>query len=765
LYNGLQWVVTHPFTADPIRPGKVDRIIAASFAFGTTSTFESELAAYQAYPQIVVALKNEYRKFLKEGVAPIAASGELGAPLGAGAPSSSSGSSGTGGGSSGSSGSSSGSLAIIADNQNNNAANAALGDNNGMSLPAVIDQVISVSGVYSFPYTLTPQSTPVDEISNIQSVDGPDYPPPVLFWGNNLDPFGSASASASGSSGGSSGSSTGTSGVPLGTDVKLLSSGDYLVYANEISASVNRSDTTDFTAPAFNVPTFRRIFSTSLISGGSSSSSSSSGAGTSTDHLTYSAVGTSLSAAIVTGSYALVSSALNYWTALAKSNGYTDDAYLNTPVGTTSLNFGSHAFKNLSAWNNPNGINGILAWTAAPATDANNGATLSTPSTLSGSTNYKSYATVNVANAVAAIEGYVAINYLEKHHDFQIIDANHDGVITASELTNFVDNSKAMGLPEAGAMAALLGGTDTTSAVEPGLNNEVFNENPDAPGVEQRRFNFFDYAADGQLNGSVTLNEYKMLSKTLLPKPDAYDIVDRQRASINGFLLAPSTQRNFVELQHLLPKNEWVPASAVAKYKNISPAQFGVGQGQVPGTYLPLYTLFSPAGTIGGSSSSNSTSTQVVSLTKSAYASGQSIKVDWFTTLTSPTPTPTPTPTQTPTPTPTTTATTTSSTVTPTPTPTTTPTSTTSSSADVVAAALSSLVSDLQGGSSSSTSTSGTTSSVSGLTQLTPSALSIGTLGTLSPAGSLVTQTSSGTSSSTSATTGTSATSSGTTSS
>ena len=64
-------------------------------------------------------------------------------------------------------------------------------------------------------------------------------------------------------------------------------------------------------------------------------------------------------------------------------------------------------------------------------------------------------------------------------------------------------------------MAALLGGTATYSAVEPGLNNEVFFENPDDPGAEQRRFNFFDYAADGQLNGSVTVNEYKMLGKNL----------------------------------------------------------------------------------------------------------------------------------------------------------------------------------------------------------------------------------------------------------
>ena len=107
-------------------------------------------------------------------------------------------------------------------------------------------------------------------------------------------------------------------------------------------------------------------------------------------------------------------------------------------------------------------------------------------------------------------------------------------------------------------MAALLGGTATYSAVEPGLNNEVFNENPDDPAAEQRRFNFFDYAADGQLNGSVTINEFKMLGRILLPSPDAYAITDRQRASANGFLLNPTAQRDFVALQRTLPTYQWV---------------------------------------------------------------------------------------------------------------------------------------------------------------------------------------------------------------
>ena len=98
LYNGLQYVVQHPFVNDPLRPGKVNRVIAASFAFGSTQTFATEVDAFKNYPQVVIALKNAYHKFLKEGIAPIAASGQFGALLGAGAPTTSSTTGGTGGG-------------------------------------------------------------------------------------------------------------------------------------------------------------------------------------------------------------------------------------------------------------------------------------------------------------------------------------------------------------------------------------------------------------------------------------------------------------------------------------------------------------------------------------------------------------------------------------------------------------------------------------------------------------------------------------------
>src|SRR5262249_47007846 len=83
LYNGLTYIIQHPFVNDPIRPNKVNRVIAAVYAFGTPSTFDTEGSAYRQYPQIVVALKNQYHKIRKEGIANIAATGEFGKPLGA----------------------------------------------------------------------------------------------------------------------------------------------------------------------------------------------------------------------------------------------------------------------------------------------------------------------------------------------------------------------------------------------------------------------------------------------------------------------------------------------------------------------------------------------------------------------------------------------------------------------------------------------------------------------------------------------------------
>ena len=202
-----------------------------------------------------------------------------------------------------------------------------------------------------------------------------------------------------------------------------------------------------------------------------------------------------------------------------------------------------------------------------------------------------------------------------------MIDANGDGIITAQELQNFTDTAASKGLAEAGAMAALLGGTATYAQPETGFlypNNTVFNENPDQPAALQRRFNYFDYLANGQLQGGISISSFKMLANTLLPQPDSYVIVDRQRASANGFLVAPLAQRNFVDLQHLLPKYMFVPPSAIKKYRNLSPLSFGVNKNEKPGTALPFYSLF------GGGSASVTTGAPVV---RTATTNGQTFSV------------------------------------------------------------------------------------------------------------------------------------------
>jgi hypothetical protein len=149
-----------------------------------------------------------------------------------------------------------------------------------------------------------------------------------------------------------------------------------------------------------------------------------------------------------------------------------------------------------------------------------------------------------------------------------------------------------MGMPEAGAMARLLGGT----ARPPGEGFTFFGEQPDQPDVLQRRFNFFDYVADGQLNGSVTIDQLKMLAHTLFPKPDAFVINNRPKASTNGFLVDPTAHRNFQDLQHIKPTYQFVPARAFLKYRGLPPDRFTVnrlGPGDTLLNQFPVYELFS----------------------------------------------------------------------------------------------------------------------------------------------------------------------------
>jgi hypothetical protein len=506
LYNGMNYLTQHPFVQDPVRPGIQDRVIAANFGFGTTTTYDTEGSAFRKNPHVVIALKNQLKKFNSLGIAPVAAAGQLGAPVGT-------------------------------------AGSATIGDLNGIALPAVLNEVISVSGVYPFPFTATATTPPTDPGLGVV----PRPVGPVLLYGNGTT-------------------------ITVPAAFQNIVASDVLVFADKILNSSNRSLTTDYVAPEIDVPTFQRTF---VGDGGVFN--------------VFQQVGTSYSSAMVSGSIALVASALDYWTRIANT-GVTSDAYLTTPVGVNTLNFGANQLLNLSAYANPNSINSILQWTAVPATDSSNPGETVLPPQLFGSTHFREFSRLDVGNAIAAIEGSVAINYLLAHGTFNVIDANKDGLITAQEIQTFVDNSTTIGMPEAGAMARLLGGTARIPTT--GFRPTAVGELPDQPDVLQRRFNFFDYAANGTLKGAVSIQQLQMLAKNLLPAPDAFNIVDRQRASVNGYLLSPPALRNYSDLQHILPRYAFVPKSVVARWRNISPARFGVGRELVPGSFPPFYTLF-----------------------------------------------------------------------------------------------------------------------------------------------------------------------------
>src|SRR5262249_35194828 len=82
--------------------------------------------------------------------------------------------------------------------------------------------------------------------------------------------------------------------------------------------------------------------------------------------------------------------------------------------------------------------------------------------------------------------------------------------------------------------------------------------------------------------------------------------------------------RNFIALQSTLPQFQWVPPSAVAKYRGISPAKFGVNTGAIPGTVFPLYTLFDPAQPAAAPTNT------VVAASKTAFVDGSNITVNWL---------------------------------------------------------------------------------------------------------------------------------------
>jgi hypothetical protein len=537
VWQGLKYAADKPFVKDPIRPNTVNRVIAAAMGFGTESTFFTEATAFRQYPQLVVAMKQQFRRQRLRGIQPIAAAGQLGIPIG-----------GT-------------------------QANANFGDTQGMSIAAVLNEVISVTGSYTQPFTQTARTSPIDEGTGV-------IPRPV----GTILAFGDPPASN-----------------PVGP-AAAVSAGDLIIFKDKILVAANRNYYTDFTAPAIDVPTFQRTPGQVDFA-----------IGTQGGYNVFQEGGTSISAGVLTGSYALVASAIDYWTGIVDQGGFTVDGYLTTPIGVNQLNFGPHGIIDLSLYSNPDAINSILQWTAVPVSDEPNTLDDLFVPTLVNSAKYRQISRVDVGNAIAAIEGSIALNYLFDKNLMSVIDGNSNGLITAEEIQVFVDQSAAIGMPEAGALARFLGGTARIPTT--GFQVTGAGENPDQPNVLQRRYNFFDYAADGQLNGVISIDQYKMLAHRLMPSPDAFVVTDRQRASQNGYLLSPNHIRNYADLKQLKPSFVWVSPGQMRRFSragshfagHLSPNQWGVGRRTLPSTITPLFTLFEGRNKANQQATANST--------------------------------------------------------------------------------------------------------------------------------------------------------------
>lgn len=527
VFEGFKYVADNPFVVDPTTPGKVDRIVTSVAGFGTTETYDTEGTAFRLFPQIVLSFKGQLTRLRRLGITQVAAAGQNGVEY-------------------------------------NGTPVANAGTTQGISLPGVLNEVVSVSGVSPFPYTTRPNNPPTD--------------PPTGPLGRNRGPV-----------------------TVVGNDPGTnppFAAGDNLLFQDKILAASNRNFTLDFMAPALDVPTFRRTF-----------------AGDGNINNVFTEAGTSLSAGIVAGSFTYLASALDFYIELAQK-GFTVSGYLNTPVDTLQLNYGANVLRNFEAYNNPDGINSILQWTAVPVTDsdiagANVGGVPQPPNSLAKPSQFRDFSRIDLGNAVAAIEGSIALPYLINTGAMAIIDSNGNGFVTAQEIQNFVDRSSTIGLAEAGSLARLLGGTDAAngindtsgptefvSAIVGGpINPQGFTsqgEQPDQPDALLRRFTFFDFAADGKVDGVVSMDQWNVMARTLLPPPDSNVIVDRQRGSTSGYLLDGTPVRNQADLQHLLGSYAFAPLRRVRRAINPfnSPNKFGVNRGVPALNQSPVYTLF-----------------------------------------------------------------------------------------------------------------------------------------------------------------------------
>ena len=157
LYNGLQYVIQHPFVNDPLRPGKVDRVIAASFAFGTDADLPDRSRRLQELPPDRDRAQERLPQVPQGGDRADRGLRRIRRPAGSGGPATTErrrlAASGTDGN--------------VSHGRQQRRQHRRWATPTACRCRRCSNEVISVTGVYSFPYDQTPASPPTDQANGV----------------------------------------------------------------------------------------------------------------------------------------------------------------------------------------------------------------------------------------------------------------------------------------------------------------------------------------------------------------------------------------------------------------------------------------------------------------------------------------------------------------------------------------------------------------------------------------------------------------------
>jgi hypothetical protein len=522
LYNGIQYIRDNPVVDDPRTPA-IDPvpIVAVNMSLGFNSiNYDSDRQAVEEDRSTATPLRFVFQDYLRAngglGIVPIASAGNSGQ------------------------------------------------DFNGMDgadIPAILNEVVEVVAAYPFG----PQAV------------GADFP----------DPRGGVPAPP----------------ITLGGTVRCVpEAGDSIIYPGKVTAFSSRSQVSDFAGAGTCVSTYGRSLFLSQIPIAPVAQ------GITMAPLLPNFNGTSAAAPTVAGSFVYTYDVVAEWAAVAATGGVIDPVafpalaelhrYLLgdlqmadgrfVPQPNLSIRLGAGAIPNLAAYLNPDGVNSILQWTAIPREDVNIGAGPLFPTgtdddveqqRLLQSSRYRTYSHVNIATALSAIEGTVALRYFQAHPAQRAaLDAaggpNSPGLITPTDIDCFV-TGESLGLDCAGtvtsnditarAMARLLGGTDRIA--------------------RRNRFTFLDLVQNERQEGVIRVDQIDQLLSRLLPGPRDFVITNRHASADRRYALESNALRNYHDLLYLSPDS--MIGRLDERQRGLSPAQITVGF-ESPGSLTPL---------------------------------------------------------------------------------------------------------------------------------------------------------------------------------